>query len=927
VTIKCPKCNFDNPDDALYCGKCATPLPRLEDVSALPTITRDMPQERLARGLTFAGRYEIIEEIGKGGMGTVYRVEDKKIKGEIALKLIKPEIAADRKTIERFRNELRLARKIAHRNVCRMYDLGEEAEAHYITMEYVPGENLQGMIRMMGQLSPAQAISIAKQVCEGLAEAHSLGVVHRDLKSGNIMIDKQGNARIMDFGIARSPKTKGIAGAEAMISTPEYMSPEQVEGEEVDQRSDIYSLGVTLFEMVTGKLPFEGETPLSVAAKQKTEPPPDPKEINTEVPVALSRIILKCMEKDKEERYQTAEELYGDLIEIEEQMPSPERAILKKEAIAVKKGLRFRKWWIAVVAFCMAVVGIGLGILLTRKESTLLPHGEKMLVVLPFKNLGPVDDEYFADGLTEELTSRLSALQGLGIISRTSARLYKNTTKTIKQIGEELGVDYVLEGTVRWDRSQEIKGRVRVTPQLIRVSDDTHLWSDTFDGVIEDIFSVQSEIAEQVVKSLDITVLEPERKALFARPTDNIEAYDLYLRAGESIYNGYQMNDINEYERGIALLEKAIELDSDFILAYVYLANVHTYLYLIGLERSQERQEKAREVIDELLELAPNLPETQWALMNYYFRVLRDYDRVLEIYESMKKARPNLSPGYLGLIHQAKGNWQQAAKDYEEAFRRNPRAHGIAHDLGLCYERMRRYEKAEEWFERSLSIRADSIWPQFGKVRVAYLSNGDTKKALALLDPMPSHQFKDYWRYIIGMLDRDYDEMIVHLSSLPYDLAEGNHFVFHKHLALASVYHVKKESALMRNHADQARISLEKLREERPQDARLHASLGLAYAYLGRKEEAIREGRRAVNLYPVSRDAHGGTHHVYYLAWIYTVVGEYEEALDQLEFLMSIAAGEVATVALLRLDPKWDPLRDLPRFKRLVEENSEKEKR
>jgi len=561
----------------------------------------------------------------------------------------------------------------------------------------------------------------------------------------------------------------------------------------------------------------------------------------------------------------------------------------------------------------------GIAFLYFRKEGPVLPPSEiKMLAVLPFENLGPPEDEYFADGLTEELTSRLSALHGLGIISRTSARLYKNTTKTIKQIGEELGIGYVLGGTVRWDRSQEGKGRVRVTPQLIRVSDDTHLWSDTFDRVTEDIFSVQSEIAEQVVKKLDITVLEPERKALRDHPTDNIEAYDLYLRAFEHFYNGYRMRDLSEYEQAIALLERAIELDPDFIFAYLYLADAHTYIYRSGIDRTSERHEKAREVIDRLLELAPDLPEAQYLLMSYYYRVLNDYDRVLEIYESIKKARPNFSPAYLGEIQRAQGKWEQAVKTYDETFKRNPRDWALAHLLGLCYERMRRYEKAEEWFDRALSIKADSIWPQFGKVRVAYLSNGDTKKALSLLETMPSHQFKDFWRYIIGMLDRDYDEMIAHLSSLSYDLAEGEHFYFHKHLALASVFYAKKEFALMKTHADQARISLERLREERPQDARLHSALGLAYAYLGRKEDAIREGRRGVNLNPVSKDTYGGPHYVHYLAWIYSVVGEYEEALNQLEYLMSIAAGEIANVSLLRLDPTWDPLREHPRFQSLL---------
>ncbi len=920
--MECPKCHSENPDESRFCGKCATPLPSPEEISAFPTRTLKKIPDELTRGTTFASRYEVIEELGKGGMGKVYRVLDTKIEEEVALKLIQPEISSDKKTIERFRNELKISRRIAHRNVCKMYDLGEEKEVHYITMEYVPGESLKSMIGMMGQLSAGQVVFIARQVCEGLAEAHRLGVVHRDLKPSNIIIDKEGNTHIMDFGIARSPKVKGITGPGRIIGTPEYMSPEQVEGKEVDQRSDIYSLGVILYEMMAGRLPFEGDTSLSIAIKHKTETPPNPRQYNTQIPEDLSQLILRCMKKDKEKRYQEAKELLSELIRIEEGISTVERVIPARKPISSKEiTVTFRKPWMMIAAIFAVVIVVGVAILYLINKKPVSAREQKMLVVLPFENLGPAEDEYFAGGITEEITSRLSALQGLGVISRTSAKQYIKTDKTTRQIGQELGVDYILEGTVRWDRSAEGKGRVRVTPQLIRVSNDTHIWSDSYDRALEDIFTVQSEIAEHIVKKLDITVLEPERKALRARPTDNIEAYDLYLRSNEHIYKGYRMNDINEYEQGVTLLEKAIELDSDFIFAYIYLANVHTYLYLVGMDRSQERQEKAREVIDILLELGPGLPETQLVLMNYYFRVLKDYDRVLEIYESIKKARPNISPGYLGLIHQAKGNWQQAAKNYEEAFRRNPRAGGLAHDLGLCYERMRRFEKAEEWFDRSLSIRADSIWPQLGKVRVAYLSHGDTKKALALLEEVPSHKFKDYWRYIIGMLDRDYDEMIVHLSSLSYDLAEANYFYFQKHLALASVYHAKKEFALMRIHADQARISLEKLREKRPQDARLHSSLGLAYAYLGRKEKAIREGRQGVNLYPVSKDAYGGTHHVYHLAWIYTAVGEYEEALDQLEFLMSIAAGEVATVALLRLDPKWDPLRQHPRFQSLIEEN------
>jgi serine/threonine protein kinase len=263
-------------------------------------------------------------------MGRVYRVLDTKLNEEVALKLIKPDIASDRKTLERFKNELKLARKVSQKNVGRMFDMGEEAGAHFITMEYVPGEDLKSSIRRFGQLPVGKAVAVAKQICEGLSVAHKIGIVHRDLKPSNIMIDKEGNVRIMDFGIARSTKDQGITGEGVIIGTPEYMSPEQVEGEDADQRSDIYSLGIILYEMVTGTPPFEGDTPFAVGVKHKSETPRDPRKINPQIPDDLARLILQCLEKEKDKRPQTADDVLTTLGKIESGISTTERAAAQK---------------------------------------------------------------------------------------------------------------------------------------------------------------------------------------------------------------------------------------------------------------------------------------------------------------------------------------------------------------------------------------------------------------------------------------------------------------------------------------------------------------------------------------------------------------------------------------------------------------------
>ncbi len=924
MATKCPKCHSENPDTLKFCGECGTKLRFPSGFEFTETI--EAAKLELSRGTTFAGRYEIIEELGKGGMGKVYRAEDKNLKQEVALKLIKPEIAKDRKTIERFRNELKVTRNIRHKNVCGMYDLAEEEGTHYITMEYVRGEDLKSFIHRSGQLAVGTVVRIALQVCEGLSEAHRLGVVHRDLKSSNIMIDKEGNVRIMDFGIARSLEAKGITDAGMIIGTPEYMSPEQAEAADIDERSDIYSLGVILYEMVTGKLPFGGDTALSIAMKHKSEEPQPPKEINAQIPEDLNSLILKCMEKDKKRRYQKAEDLVSELSKVEKGFPTTERIMAEQKPKAETHRKPYQTFLIPAILIFVALIAIisflffG-GILRRGKpeaEALGQPAQKKKIVVLPFENLGLPEDEYFAAGMTEEITSRLAAVSGLGVISRSSAVQYDKRGKMMQQIGEDFGVAYVLEGTVRWDHGPEGKNRVRVTPQLIRAADDTHLWSASYDRVIDDIFVVQSEIAEQVIKQLDVTLLEPERQGLNTRPTANIEAYQAYLRG---LHYSYRPDFAEEnYRMAVGMLERTVDLDPGFALAYAELAYAYSQLYHFGYDRTEECVSGAKAAIDRAFELQSELPEVHMHLGSYYYYVHKDYDRALEEFGIAEQGLPNdtrISENK-AYIWRRQGKFKESTSLLKRAFELSPQDAGIALNLAISYTALREYQKAEDCYNRSIFLAPDQADAYAFKAVNYWMWEGDLGKARAALEEIPVKKNPFVFSIWVSqaMLERDYQAALDRLSSASVDCFEGSDIFIPKAQLEGLIYRLMKKPELAHASFDSARMILEKEIKARPDDARLHSSLGIVYAGLGRKEEAVREGQLAVKLCPISKDAIVGTTYMEDLASTYIMVGEYEAALDQIEYLLFIPS--FLSSFYLRIDPEFDPLRDHPRFKRLL---------
>jgi len=356
MAITCPKCNTENTSDSQFCKKCATPLP-LEKIIISRTKTFPSKTDEPIIGAKFAERYLITDILGRGGMGKVFKALDMEINENVALKVLNPDISSDKHMIERFRNELKFARRISHKNVCRMHDLSKEGETYFINMEYVPGQDLKSILRRVGPFSPSKAIIIAKQVCEGLNAAHELGIIHRDLKPHNIMIDMDGNVRIMDFGIARSIDTRGLTTSGVMIGTPDYMSPEQVDSEKADLRSDIYSLGIIVYELVTGIMPFKGDSAISIALKHKIEVPKNPRDINAQIPKELSELILKCLEKNRENRYKSTKELLSELNAIEKRISEKEKAFIKHKPRIQKK--RIHAFRILGILFSVVLVIVG----------------------------------------------------------------------------------------------------------------------------------------------------------------------------------------------------------------------------------------------------------------------------------------------------------------------------------------------------------------------------------------------------------------------------------------------------------------------------------------------------------------------------------------------------------------------------------------
>jgi serine/threonine protein kinase/tetratricopeptide (TPR) repeat protein len=882
---------------------------------------RAADRKKATRVLGDLGDYELLEEIGRGGQGVVYRAHQKSLNRTVALKLLGLGPWTTETHLKRFRREAEAAASLQHPGIVPIYEVGERDGQCYFSMKFVEGGQLDEVIK--GQPIPIRrGVELIVKLARTVHYAHEHGILHRDIKPGNILLDENGEPHLTDFGLARLVEAEStVTRTLDVLGTPSYMAPEQAAGEttKLCKATDVYGLGAVLYQLLTGQPPFAGGTTYETIRLLRDTEPRQPRLLNPKVDRDLSTICLKCLEKDPQRRYPAAAGLAEDL-----------EHWLKHEPIQAKPSgvfTRARKWVrrnpaIAALIAALTALAAAAGWIVWKSESEFVPHPvPNGVAVLPFENLSrDPDNAYFAEGMHEEILTRLASIAGLKVISRTSTQQFQSKPKNLREIARQLGVANILEGSV-----QKAADQVRVNVQLINAQTDSHLWAETYDRKLTDIFGVESEIAKGIAESLQAKLTGREEEVLAVKPTNNPEAYDAYLRG--LAFEARGLFDAALLLKATGFYERAVELDPNFATAWARLSRAHGFIWDNSIERTAARRDGAKRALDNVQKLQPNSSETLLASGYYQYRVLRDYGTAKTTFERVRKILPGSSEVSLaiGLIARNQGNWDESIAYFEQALSLDPRNVVLLNRTAGTYAMLRRFPAALKLLERALDIVPNDpdLMAFKASIYQAEGNLGEAAKALSEVNAETSSGAAFSTKINQLRLERDFGEAArllqarLKVHSDPVPLTQ---------LFLAMMQGFNGDTAGAKVTAAQARRTHELRYKDQKDNAPLTGNLSFIDAVLGNKELALKEAERAIMLSPNSEDPVDAPGLEENLALIQTMFGENSRAISTLAHLLqtpysSWLYGPTAiTSAHLRLDPLWDPLRGDPAFQKLCEE-------
>jgi len=861
------------------------------------------------------GDYELLEEVGRGGQGVVFRAWQKSLNRTVAVKIIEIGQLTTSAHLKRLRREAEAAAKLNHPGIVPVYEVGERDGTYYFSMRFVEGDCLDEVVSR-GSISVRQAAELIAKVARTVHYAHEHGILHRDIKPGNILLDANGEPHLSDFGLARLVEHGStLTGTLEVMGTPSYMAPEQAVGNNAAlcRGTDVYGLGAVLYELLTGNPPFSGATTYETIHLLLDSEPRQPRLLNRKIDRDLSAVCLKCLEKNPRYRYSSALELAEDL----------ERWLWHEPIRAKRSGFftHARKWvqrnpMIAALITLSVLLAAGLGVMTWERES--VRRITAGIAVLPFENLSDnKEDAFFADGVQDDILTKLAKIADLKVISRTSVMGYRGK-RDLRQIGRSLGVSHVVEGTAR-----RFGSKVHVNAQLVDTRTDIGVWADEYERDLNHAFAIPSEIAQKVAGELHAKISAAEKAAIQQPPTNDLAAYDLYVRAHNLLLTSFSSAARPKLLQAAELLNQAVARDPLFFQAYCQLSHTHGLLYLLGVDHTPERLAAMEAAVQAAFRLRPDAGEGHLARAeNLYFGYL-DYDGALAELELARRSLSNNPQVFAvqGYIQRRQGRWDESTRNLERAIDLDPRNFYMLQQIAISYGLLRRYADETSVLRRALAIEPDDVNTKVALAAVRFHSKADTRPLHQTIDsiratnPGALPNVANDW-LSCALAERDVAEATNALNAFGEVPLTDYGVHSNRPLIEGILARMTKDEDKARTAFTAARAFQERAVQDEPDYGPPLCVLGLIDAALGRKEEALREGRRAVELLPAEKDAINGPLMIKYLGMIAAWVGDKDLACEQL----AIAVRPPSTVSYgqLKLEPDWDRLHGDPRFEKMI---------